>query len=317
MSKENYTKGIIFALGALFLVSLQPIVANSRPEELDAYLFAAMTCVIMSFIFFPLTFIERKNIKTLIRTKPNDSQNLQSLLNGWKKHKIFMIYLGINFGIAQVLFFLAYQYAGAINGSIAQTTAIIFALLLGYLINNEKISKIQVIFSFLVFFGLFLAITQGSFNLLNLNVGVLLMLITVTLWMFAHSLTKPIFEKSEATPIEIGFIRNIISGFILFVSYFILFPDNFYLLLKPINIFFFILMGLLYGFDILCWYKSISYIDVSKASTVVSPLPILTALFATLILGEIFTIYHLIGTIIIVFSIVIIVREKPPLKMEI
>jgi drug/metabolite transporter (DMT)-like permease len=39
-------------------------------------------------------------------------------------------------------------------------------------------------------------------------------------------------------------------------------------------------------------------------------MPILTAVFAFFILGEIFTIFHLIGTVVIIISIMMIVKEK-------
>ncbi|MFX0141989.1 MAG: hypothetical protein ACFFDN_50600 [Candidatus Hodarchaeota archaeon] len=125
MSNKNLVKGIIFALIALLLVSLQPIVAIARPQIIDFYIFAAMTCLIQAIIFLPLVAIERKKIKSSIQIEPINSSDLELFLNGWKKNKKFLIYLGINFAIAQALFFIAYQLAGAINGSLAQQTTIV------------------------------------------------------------------------------------------------------------------------------------------------------------------------------------------------
>jgi drug/metabolite transporter (DMT)-like permease len=45
-----------------------------------------------------------------------------------------------------------------------------------------------------------------------------------------------------------------------------------------------------------------------------APTPIVTAVFAWMILGEIFTIFHLIGAIIIIFSIIIIAKPKDEKK---
>ncbi|MEJ2296293.1 MAG: EamA family transporter, partial [Candidatus Lokiarchaeota archaeon] len=59
-----------------------------------------------------------------------------------------------------------------------------------------------------------------------------------------------------------------------------------------------------------CWYKTLSYLDVSKATIILSPTPIVTAIFASFILGEVFTIFHLIGTILVIISIYAIVRQK-------
>jgi drug/metabolite transporter (DMT)-like permease len=308
---EDYVKGIIFGIISLILVSLQPIVAVSRPGVLDAYIFAAMTCIVETIIFLPLMVIERKQIRSKFEKNLLESEKCEILLYGWKRHKKLLLYIGINFAIAQILFFLAYEFTGAINGSLAQQTHIIFALLFGFLIHREKISKIQILFSLILIFGLTLAVTQGNFNILEINLGVIILIITTMLWMLAHSITKPIFAKNEITPIQFSFIRYLISALFLISTYFIFFPlENIGLLFDPINILFFIMIGVLYGFDVLFWYKSLSKIEMSKASVIVSPMPILTALFAYLILGEIFTFYHLVGIVIVITSIIIIVNKK-------
>ena len=311
MADEKYVKGIIFALISLFLVSFQPIVAIARPKVLDVYLFAAMTCIFIALFILPLVLLERHKLNQQIRDDISKSEENTLLLNGWKIHKKMLLYLGINFAIAQVLFFAAYELAGAINGSLAQMTMIIFGLLFGFFINHEKVSKTQIFFSGVLLFGLTFAITQGSFNLLEFNIGVGLMIITTALWMVAHSLTRPILDKEEISATQVVFIRNIISGTILISTYFIFFPlSNINLLFDPINVFFFIAIGFFYAFDVLYWYRAIQKIDVSKATIIVSPMPILVAFLAYLILGEIFTIYHLIGTLIVIVSIIIIVRKK-------
>ena len=69
-------------------------------------------------------------------------------------------------------------------------------------------------------------------------------------------------------------------------------------------------MGVAYGFDFFFWYRSLKYIDVSTASIIIAPSPILTSIIATIFLGEIFTIFHLLGTIIIITSIIFIVKKK-------
>jgi len=69
-------------------------------------------------------------------------------------------------------------------------------------------------------------------------------------------------------------------------------------------------MGIDYGVSLYLWYKTLSYIQIGKATIINSLTPIVSALFSFLLLGESFTIFHLIGTIIIIFSIFMIVREK-------
>ncbi|MFX1277686.1 MAG: DMT family transporter [Promethearchaeota archaeon] len=316
MSDKNYTKGIIYGVISLIFVSLEPIIANLRPEELDSIIYGAMLSIILCTFFFPLMLLEKQRMKSKYLMQDNiiDSNDIvepKSLFIVFKNNKKLLIYLGINFAVAYVLFFLGYQLAGAINGSLAQKMDLIFALVFGFLINKEKISKTQIFFSFVLFFGLIVAVTQGSFNLIEFNLGVIIMLITVALWMSAHAITRPYLENKKITPFQLIFIRNGITAIILFSSYFIFRGAYFFVLLvNPINMYFFLLMGIVYAIDLYCYYLSLSYVKITKVSILMGPSVIITAIFATIFLSEIFTIYHLIGSIIVLMSIIVIIKLK-------
>jgi len=260
--------------------------------------------------------VERRKFKNKIsnlesHTDIKKIEELNSLLNGFKNHKFLLLYLGINFAFAYVLFFWGYELAGAINGSLAQKADLIFALLFGYLINKEKISKTQILFSIFLFFGLVVAVTQGSFNLLKFNLGVVLMLITVMLWMSAHAITKPYLENKKISPFQLIFIRNFITASILFSSYLLIRGTQvFTLILNPINMTNFLLMGIFYGVDLYCFYLSLSYIKITKVSIIMAPSLIITSFFAMIFLSEVFTLFHLIGSSIVLISIIVIIKLK-------
>ncbi|MGV9171297.1 MAG: DMT family transporter [Promethearchaeia archaeon] len=324
MSSQTFKKGIGFGIAGIILIGLQPIVANSRPEVLDSYLFAAMTVLIEALMFLPLFLFERYRFKKKIK-KQNSiidnsqlTRNYERLLNGWKSKKniILIIYVGLTFAIAQILFFVGYREAGAINGSLAQKTTVIFGLLFGYLINKEHVNYVQIIFSFILLVGLTVAITEGSFNVLDFNVGVLMLLFVAIMWMLAHALTKPIFEKDEATQTFMVFSRNAVGGIFLLSTYFLLYPlENVALLFEPLHIFYFIIMGLNYGFGLFCWYKVLAYLGTSKGTAMVSGTPIITVIFSSILLGEKFTIFHLIGMLLVICSVIIIVIQKDRKQM--
>ncbi len=306
-------KGLLFGGLGVFIVGFQPIVANARPQSLDAFIFAAMTCLVEAIVFFPLMIMEikKKNSNT------NDSNRTvfqSTVWQNWKKNIWLLIIIGIIFGLNQLLFFIGYDLAGAINGSLTQKTSVFFGLIFGVLILKERITKVQIIFSIILFFGLFLAIAQVSFTTsfnINIVMGVLILLFITILWMLGHTLTKSMFDRNEMTPTQMVFIRNILSGILLIVTYFLIFPvDKLSLFTNPANIFFFIAMGVVYGSGLFCWYKTLSYLDVSKATIIISPTPIVTSLFASFILGEVFTVFHLIGTLLVITSIIMIVRQK-------
>ncbi|GAI49911.1 unnamed protein product, partial [marine sediment metagenome] len=178
---------------------------------------------------------------------------------------------------------------------------IIFALIFGSLILKEKrISKVQIIFCVALFSGLLLAVTQGSFNLLEFNLGVIILTINVALFTFIHTFTKAGFDRNEIFPTQVVFVRNLMSGLILFILYLFIFPlENVLLMFNFENFIFVLLMGVDYGFSLFLWYKTLTYIEIGKASIVNSLTPIISAFFAWMILGEIFTIFHLFGTIIV------------------
>ena len=312
---RNIKKGLITGFIGVIFVGLQPIVALLRPNAIDAYLSGAMTCLVETMIFFPIMLFEFKVMNPSTR-KINIRENQKKIsyfLNGWKKNIWLLMFIGLIFALNQVLFFVGYSFSGAINGSLTQKTTVFFGLILGYLILKERITKLQVIFSIVLFLGLAISITQ-FFTLVNINmtilIGVGILLFITFLWMIGHSLTKPIFSRNEATPIQMVFIRNFISGMILISTYFIFFTPDLNIFIEPSNLLFFLTMGAVYGAGLICWYLTLSYLDVSKATILFAPTPISSAIFASFILEENFTVAHLLGTIIIILSIIIIMNQK-------
>ena len=305
-------KGLIFGILGTILVGFQPIIANTA-KSIDSHLFAAMTCLIEAAIFLPLMLLEIKTHKKKNLRNPDLNSNY-SILQSWKKNFWILLYIGVIFSVNQLLFFVGYRLAGAINGSLTQKTSVFFGLLFGFLLLKEKISKTQIIFSFVLFFGLIIAITQGSFNIFNYDtevlIGVSIILLITTLWMFGHTLTKKLFTRKDFTPTQMVFTRNLMSGLILISTFFIFSPIDVVVFLNPYNQFYFVLMGAVYGAGLFCWYKTISYLEISNATIILSPTPIVTAIFATFMLNELFTIFHLIGLVIVILSIVIIVKQK-------
>jgi drug/metabolite transporter (DMT)-like permease len=309
---NNLKKGLLFGVMGIIFVGFQPIIANSA-TWIDPHAFSAMTCLIEAIIFLPIMLLEIRMNKKKVRVDNRTSSEI-SLIQSLRRNKWLLLLIGIIFGINQLLFFVGYKLAREINGSLTQKTSVFFGLLFGFLLLKERISRIQIIFSIVLFIGLYIAITEGSFNLFSLNVdilvGILIVLLITALWMLGHTMTKPLFSKNEVTPIQMVFIRNILSGFILITTFVFFSPVGLKIFYIPLNWFFFILMGSVYGVGLFCWYNTLSYLDVSNATIVLSPTPIVTAIFATFLLGADFTVFHLIGSAIVISSIIIIVKQK-------
>ncbi len=310
---KNTKKGLIFGTIGVSLVGLQPVIANSRPSIIDPYIFAAITAIIEALIFLPLYYFERKKLLSIQETEKGRKIISNSLLNSWKKKdniKLLLL-IGLTFTFIPILLYIGYELTGPTNSTIILKSEIIFALLFGFLILHEKVTKIQLIFCFILFIGLFFTVTQGFSNLVELNIGVLILTISVASFTFIHTLTKIKFDKNELFPTQIILIRNLISGILLLSTYIIFFPlENLQIVFNPNNFIFFLFMGLDYGFSLYFWYKTLTFIQIGTATVVNSLTPFSAAFFSFILLGHVFTIYHLIGIIIIIISIIIIVRER-------
>ncbi|MHA2281928.1 MAG: DMT family transporter [Promethearchaeota archaeon] len=313
MENENLKKGLLFGIVAIFTIGLQPVIANSRPKIIDPYLFAAITSLIEALIFLPIYILERKKLKKRMEVEIDEKQQLMNKLSGWKKVssiKLLLI-IGLTFSIVPVLNYVGFELAGAINSSLIFKSEIIFALIFGYLFLKEKVSIIQILFCFLLFFGLIISVTQASFNLLELNMGVIILLISVVIFTLVHTLTKSSFDRNDLFPTQVVFMRNSMSGIILFFTYFLFFPlENMLIVIDSQYFIYFLFMGVDYGFSLFLWYKSLTYLEIGKTSVILSLTPIVSAFFSFILLGEEFTLFHLIGTFIIILSITIIVKYK-------
>jgi len=312
MVNHDLRKGLINGIICVVLIGLQPVISISRPSIIDAFTFSTTTVVFMAIIFFPMFLIERYRLKSLSKKDPND--RLTSLLSGWKQLRNIKLLIGIGivFSIVPVLLIVGYDLAEAVNSALALKSEVIIALLSGYIFLNERrISKIQLFFCGILFLGLFIAITKGFTNLDELNLGVPIILLAVTIFTITHAFTKSGLDRNEISPIQVVFIRNVLSGIILLLIYLIFFPlEGLITVFSPEYLIYPFVMGLDWAFSLMFWYRTLSYISIGKAGVIMSLTPITSAFFSWIILGDQITYFHLIGIAMVIVSIYMIVREK-------
>jgi drug/metabolite transporter (DMT)-like permease len=304
--KRETKLGILFGIASIFLGGIQPIVARARPVILDPHIFSGMSCLFQALIFIPIFLLEFKLKKKSVSPKVDIGKAGSKLYFGKSKWVLFII-VGVVFSLALFLYYFGLDLAGAINGTLAQKSTAFFGLLFGYLILKERINKLQVIFCGVLFFGMILAVTQGNFSLLQLNFGVVVILICSAIWMVGHTFSKPYLSERVTTSSELLIMRNLISAAILILTYLMMYgPSQILIIFDPTNAMAYIFMGLVYGSNLFCWYQIMKYLDISIGTIIITPQLIVTALFGSIFLGEAFTIFHLIGLIIIIASILVI-----------
>ncbi|MHA1263671.1 MAG: DMT family transporter [Candidatus Helarchaeota archaeon] len=309
MVRREIKLGLFFAGIANIVGGFQPVWANMRPPELDAHLFSGMSTLFQAFIFLPIFLFEYfffTKSKRTARPKKSQSSNPSDasyrLIFGSSKIILFIV-IGTLFSVVLFLYYYGLYLAGSINGTLALKSTAIFGIVFGFFLLKEEVTKLQIGFAVILFFGMTLAITQGDFNLLQLNIGVIIILICAAIWMVGHAFSKPYLTKGIITSSELVLMRNIFSSAVLLLSYYFMFGDQILIVLSPNFALYYILMGVIYGFNLFCWYKMLQYLDISMASILITPQLIVTAYFGSLLLDEPFTVFHLIGLIIMLFSI--------------
>ncbi|HUX99629.1 MAG TPA: DMT family transporter [Candidatus Deferrimicrobium sp.] len=309
MVKKETKLGILFGIVSIFLGGIQPVVARARPVILDPHIFSGMSCLFQALIFIPIFLLEfrlkKKSVSPKVATGKTLNRGSQLYL-GKSKWVLFLI-VGVVFSLALFLYYFGLDLAGAINGTLAQKSTAFFGLLFGYLILKERINKIQIISCCVLFFGMILAVTQGNFSLLQLNFGVVVILICSAIWMVGHTFSKPYLSERVTTSSELLIMRNLISAAVLILTYLMMYgPSQMLIIFDPTNAMAYIFMGFIYGSNLFCWYQIMKYLDISIGTIIITPQIIVTAFFGSIFLGEAFTIFHLIGLIIIIASILVI-----------
>ncbi|WP_457919820.1 DMT family transporter [Candidatus Lokiarchaeum ossiferum] len=307
---KNTKKGLMFGAFGVIAESFLPVVTNLRPDALDAFYFAWFTMIFESIFIFPLMIAERKKFKNKLYLMENATE-LETKLS---RNQIILsnIIIGIIFAVALIIQFYALPIAGAILSSIVLKSSLIFSMLIGVVLLHEKVTKQQLVFTLTLLFGLFFTLTNGFAAVVEMNIGAIMLFFLPLLWMFGHYFTKKLMDVQKSPPMTIVISRTAIGSLVLGIFYVIAFPDrSIFILLDLQNLLSLLLAGVVYSIIHICWYKVLQYMDLSKSTTIYALTPIVTSIFALIILNEKFTVIHLIGITVVIISILFFYREHP------
>jgi len=315
----NSSRGLIFALIVLIGNGIHPIINNLRPGEFSSTIFVLQMSIwefLCAFIVLSIQKIKKKKNLKSVETKSVSGQICYS-----KKHLFFrMIIIGLIFAIATYGYVEGLKLAGSISGSIALKISPIYAIVIGFLFLGEKINFKQILITFFMLFGVYYLGTNGTFLMDQFSIGFAILLIVPFLWTIAHALTKSLLENNILVPNQVIFIRTGIISLSFLIINLIVIGWNELLLsfINPSFLLFSFLMGFTYFFMHFSWYSSITSIDLSYASALVTPSPAITTLFVFLLKMEDFHYYQLIGMIwaFVGLYALILINKKSPEKKE-
>ncbi len=294
--------GVLMAVITLFAIASQPIISGKRPAILDPVIFALATNLFENLIILPFAIKD-----TIYNRKSNPYFIKETIRKYWWR---FLI-IGSVFAVSLIMFFYGFDISGAISGSIVMKSDIIFTLIIGWIFLREKASVLQIIFTGIILLILVYTFTSGTFQIDQINIGTVILFIMPLLWTIGNSVAKPLLKDGIITPSQIIYIRTLISTILLCIFYFLIFPmSNIMLFVNWKNLLFMFLIGFSYTLGHIGWYTSIKHIDLAISSAITAPQPIVTSIFAWLILSEPIEIYHYIGLAVIFVSILIILMDK-------
>ena len=279
VTPQRTSNGIVLALICLFLVAMMPILSNSRPSGSSALTFAVMFSVWQLIFSVPLFAWEATKTRTgLFSPRFPLQQRKRTILIGTAT--------GVMFGLSSIIYVVAAERAGAVNAAIAMQAYPLFAILWETLFLRKSKSPVEIGLTLGLVGAMYFLATGGTLRMDGLSPWFLFALGVPLLWSIAHVLIREELTRTPITPVQVTFFRSLISALFLVGLLLILNPREFLSSLQFDFQIFALAMGLVYCIELIFWFHAVRHIDVSLASSIITPWPAVTMILAVLFLGD-------------------------------
>ncbi len=278
LSFQQRKLGTLLAFICLLILGTMPVVANSRPTASSPLEFA------IGLTFWQLLFATPHFVYELSKGSFN-GLGLDNLKVIRIRTYVICLSTGLMFGISTWFYVLALEKAGTVNASIAIQSYPLFALIVEMVLLRQRKSFQEVLITLALVLALYYLGTQGSWHVSGLSIWFLVALSVPLIWSVAHVLIRQELIHTKVTPAQVTFIRLLISIIFLILIHRGtggILSRVFTSELLP----FAILMGLLYYMELIVWFYAMKYIDVSLASAITTPWPVVTMVLSLVLLGE-------------------------------
>ncbi len=295
--EKKEKEGVILVIICVFIHGALPILGKYGVSLVHPLFFAALTNLIAAAGLIIFILFRRISISILL-----DKRFFLSLL--------LIGFFGTT--ISNILFFYGVRLTSGINSAILLQVEPIYALFIGYILLNEKVTLRQIITTVIIIFGTLLVVYQGTFAL---NWGDLLVLGTPLCYQIGHIFSKRLLNQYDLNPLFIAAGRTLYGGIFLFIISQLAGVHEFDRL-KEMNILgILIFYGIvIYALTYYTFYESIKRINLSKATAIISAYPAVSILLAWFILREIPDLYQMSGFLTILLGIVYLSNIKSELR---
>ena len=229
-------------------------------------------------------------------------------LNKYKKNLPYLIITSIlGVTIFNSFTYLSLQTSMVINSSIMASITPLLIILFSWLIFKTQTYFMQFFGIILSILGVLLIISKANLNnLINLDftIGDLWMLAAVFSW----GLYSVLLKKIDSTLSQLATLEVMIFIGLIFIFPFYFFESlNNSFLPKDSNEILMITYVAIFASitSFFAWNKGVSIVGANKASLFLHLIPVFSSMWAILFLGEVFSFFHLLGTVFIIFGIVL------------
>jgi len=285
--------GIIFVIITIFIAGALPIIIKYGTGLINPLFFATVSSIIAGISLFILAAI-KGNWKILFDKR-------------YFFHLLLIGFFGIT--LSNICFFFGVTLTSGINSSILLVIEPLYAIFIGYILLNEKITLKQMFFTFIIMMGTMVIVSRAKFSL---NWGDFLVLLTPLCWQIAHFFSKRLMTThKEITPMLIATARTLYGGIFLLILSTIVGIKQYDKLWNTHILLILLFQGIIgFALHYSIWYEAIKRLNLSKATTLVSVYPTFSILLAWLILKEVPNFYQLAGFGIIILGIFGLSRIK-------
>jgi drug/metabolite transporter (DMT)-like permease len=290
-------EGVLLVVLCVFLHGAQPILGKYGVSLIHPLFFAALTNLIAAASLLMIILLRKNRISLLIE----------------KKYFFSLLLIGF-FGttLSNILFFYGVRLTSGINSAILLQVEPIYALFIGYLLLNEKVTLKQIFATFIIILGTLLVIYQGT---LSLNWGDLLILVTPICYQMGHFFSKQLLTKTDLNPLFIATGRTLYGGIFLFILSQLTGIKEFDRLAETYISGILVFYGVVaYALTYYTFYEAIKRINLSKATAIISVYPAFSILLAWFILREVPDLYQMSGFLIILLGIIYLSSIKSELR---
>lgn len=288
MNLSRQRQGELFILGESLLWSLFPIITFLSFTNLSPLVSLVLSSFFSFFFFFAL--IVKKNLW-------HEIGNKKAFLDIF----IMTLILGVGY---YLLVFIGLQYTSPGNASIIALTQIFFSFLFFHVFRREHIPTPHIIGGFLMVCGA-LIVLASSFK--AFHIGDLLILLANAMAPFGNFFSQR--ARKQVTSETIMFVRTTVSTLILFlIALAMQTPISLPAISNALPLL--LINGIfLLGLSKILWIEGIHRISVTKALSQASIEPLLTLIFAFLILQQLPTIWQLTAVVPIIIGVLLLGKQ--------